>query len=173
MEHYLFGIEVKCRTNASTAQREFENDVTAAKYVMLKYDDPDLRQLIPSKHEACQILHHPVVFDLRLVLLLAGNAAGKVIRGVFVEFDDGILQSYKSVLKSIYHLALEPFYQDDIPKEAPKGMERAMKSLHFDCTWDELRHEILLWQVLQYSVTLPIPNVCRIIPGLYALWNRS
>jgi hypothetical protein len=107
---------------------------------------------------------------LREVLLLIGDNTGQVIRGIFVEFDECILGAYRRILNTAYDLSLEWVYDEGAVRK-PSNFDRVVASLGIDITWEQYRADVLLWRALQYDANLPLPDIARIIPTLFAFWN--
>ena len=75
------------------------------------------KRFIPNNHELVQILHHAFVYSLKLVLLLVGDNKGTIIRGVWVEFNDIIMEAYKVFLRQCYDVSLKWAYSLESEEE--------------------------------------------------------
>jgi len=113
------------------------------------------------------------VYNLKLVLLLVGDNKGTIIRGVWVEFNDIIMEAYKVFLRRCYDMSLKWAYNLDDEEE--HATLQAMKSLlPVSIDFESFEDYYHLWK--QSTSTsdsrLPLPPTKYIIPYHFAKWNK-
>ena len=116
-------IEIKARVAHSTFYSErqlIEANLGLAAYergepyyVEIDAEGGDLHKWIPKHKESFQLLHHVAVRDVRKGLFLVGNKT-KIMFGVFVNYSDNLIASYRALLKDLFDRALKPFYDDNV-----------------------------------------------------------
>ena len=73
------GLECKSRCTQSTQQYEASQLMSGcSKHAKVKWDDDCLHHHIPSFHEKTQTLHHSVVYEFDLILLLIGKSVDQI-----------------------------------------------------------------------------------------------
>ncbi len=104
------------------------------------------------------------------MLLLIGDRSGNIIRGVWVHFDDCLLQDYGIVLKYIYEHALSWAYD---PYEISLPKEEIVQVLdnHKTINLETFLGYFYLWRYVSTKLPLPIPKLERIIPFVMSQWN--
>lgn len=135
------------------------------------------KRFIPSSHECIQILHHALVYELDLVLLLIGDKKRSIVRGIWVSFNEEIMASYEAFLARCYEESLKWAYENE------EGHGNARESSHFHfinpflpkgVDFESFLDFFHLWNQSSNSTTsrLPIPPNEKIIPYHFATWNK-
>jgi hypothetical protein len=168
-------------------------------YTVIEATSGEYHKYITSTHEAVQLMHTSYVFDFKYVLLLVGDSYGNIIRGGFIKYDpmirhfvflllmhffinqyhsgvwvyfeDHLLQDYGEVLSYIYKTALSWAYEPEVqfPKE---GMEIALKGLK-NVDSKSFASFFHLLRFVSFKLPLPIPRLERIVPLAISLWNAA
>ena len=73
-----------------------------------------LAELIPSKGERIQVLHHTHTYGGNMVTYLVGNPNGNVLFRLIITFKLDLLKNYDAVLQFLYNNVPNIFYSDDI-----------------------------------------------------------
>ncbi len=89
--------------------------------------------------------------------------------GVWVRFDDGLLEAYGIVLEYLFRHALSWAYEPDNPQQRP-DLERVLAdNKYIDA--ESFMGYFHLWRYVLTRLPLPIPQLERIIPYVISRWN--
>jgi hypothetical protein len=96
--------------------------------------------------------------------------------GVFVNYSDSLIDSYRALLKDLFDRALKPFYQHDIqlPQEKIEKILQAKKMKKLGMSYHSFPTDFYIWRQLRIKkvLQLPIPPCNRILPYNHSLWNN-
>ena len=101
--------------------------------------------------------------------------------GIFVKFDDGIKAHYGTVLENLYSTSLKWVYEsnpdddewpaEDITASLSRLQNKASKKgINIDYESSYLAF-IRIWKFVLGEMNLPVPQLERIIPIVFSLWN--
>ncbi|OEU17716.1 hypothetical protein FRACYDRAFT_238144 [Fragilariopsis cylindrus CCMP1102] len=144
-------------------------------YVEIDAEGGELHKWIPKHKESFQLLHHVAVRDVRKGLFLVGNKT-KIMFGVFVNYSDNLIASYRALLKDLFDRALKPFYEDDIqlPQVKIEKILQAKEMKKLNMTYHSFQTDFYIWRQLRIKkvLQLPIPPCNRILPYNHSVWNN-
>jgi hypothetical protein len=139
-----------------------------------------LNALIPNASERIQILHHAATYGRNRTTFLVGDPQGKLLFGLIVTFEEGLLADYRAALTYLYDNALEVFYRDsvdDMPLELFEEILVSEDTLKRKYTMDDFMTSLLIARELMpgshSKVMHPIPPCDMLVPFEYSLWNSS
>jgi hypothetical protein len=192
----LIVIETKGRVTASSESRERrrqgiarlrqahsrERHILQRKYWEVDAQSENFRYFVEDKKEAIQILHHAVVYDVKIVLLLMGNNDADIFCGIFVRFGNDIKTAWADVLRDIHCQSLQWAYDNQLESGRPSFEERTFldpvlsrikiqnkKDGQLD--FRSFRQWVELWYDVRFRKALPLPPIARIVPYNIAVWN--
>jgi len=126
------GTTVQVTKDALRAAQHEEGAEFNQKYFKILASSNKLRVYIPSSHEAIQILHHALHYNVDEVMLVIGDNSGRIIMGVTVVFPQRLRLAYDNVLSAIGRFALMWAYKPDYNIEEDSIVCRAIQSLGMD-----------------------------------------
>ena len=94
--------EIKCRTRIHTAYMEKQISDKNDRWIEVDAGSQMFKKYVRSIKERFQLIHQAATLQVRKGLLLIGDRAGKLIRGIWINFEQRLLESYKSCLACIY-----------------------------------------------------------------------
>lgn len=163
-------VEIKSRLAHSSFHAERHNlealeglrAYEAGDPVYTQVNHNELYHWIPMQSESFQLLHHVAVQNVRLGLILVGSNKN-VMFGVFVRYDDAIIEAYRRVLDNLYQRALSFAYgpTSEIPLQRIKLILESDKMKSLGISLHAFQTAYYVWRKIRLkdNVRLPLPPV--------------
>ena len=193
-------VECKCRVGAGTdgslakahriqkrvASRKGGNahtDVALGRAVYLRVSSSEedlLAELIPSKSERIQTMHHAYTYGRDTVAYLVGDPHGTILFGIIITYEEELLECYGKALHYLYDNGLNLFYGEniqDLPLDIIEGILLSTPSLKSKFQLDDFVTSYLIWRELLPNNPddhkFPIPPCDMLLPFEHSTWNSS
>ena len=172
--------EIKCRTRVHTANLDRELDDGSNTWVEVDAISDQFKKYVRNIKERFQLIHQASTLQITKGVLVIGDKDGNVIRGVWINFDQELIDNYCRCLDGIYKEnfsftfeALEgrndvTHYLDGDTRTAIQDAIKKQEYVDFD----SFIYNFKFWVSFR-RCTLPLMTSKRCIPSIAALWNRS
>ena len=172
--------EIKCRTKANTAAREYDVSVGHDRWIEVQASSFSFKTYVKSIKERFQLIHQAATMQIRKCVLIIGDKDGEVIRGIWIRFSRTLLDSYRHCLNEIYQKnfaftmnAVEGQNEARtyINAEQLENIKEAIKKQEY-VDLDSFLYNFKVWVSLRKQ-NMPLLTSKRCIPSIAALWNRT
>ena len=172
--------EIKCRTRVHTANldRQLSNGVD--KWIEVNAGSSTFKTYVRNIKERFQLIHQAATLQIQKGLLIIGDRDGNIIRGIWIHFDNDLIQNYCKCLEGIYKNnftftlnALEGTREASyyINVTTTKLIEEAIKKQEY-VDMESFLYNFKYWVAMRRG-SLPLSTSKRCIPTIASLWNRS
>ena len=177
-------IEAKCRTRQTTSFQELEacipnTDGGGKKVFTVSAGSLDMVRLIKRDSELLQMLHQAATLNVNDVLLVVGDREGDILKVVWVEYSDELLNSFRKCAKDILTLSTKFIFraiedsksvEEIITLEERRNIENAIRFVP-DLSWEAFIHATKMF-IGFMDLQLPLKPSRRLLPYICTLWNR-
>ena len=136
-------------------------------------------RLIKRDSELLQMLHQAATLDLNDVILVVGDRDGEILKVVWVEYSDQLLNSFRKCAKDILSLSTTFIFraiedsksvEEIISLEERKNIENSIRFVP-DLSWESFIHATKMF-IGFMDLQLPLKPSRRLLPYICTLWNR-
>ena len=172
--------EIKCRTRLHTANIERQLTVGSDVWVEVNASSDMFKYYVKSLKERIQLLHQAATLQMQRGLLLIGDREGNIIRGIWIIFDDELLNDYCICLAEIHNKnfefirkALEGLQeiQSYIDRKTRFSIDQAIEKQEY-VDYESFIYNLKYWVSFRRQ-SLPLRTSKMCIPTIASTWNRS